>query len=203
MDLSPIFRRPHPRWGDIRYGGAGETPRRCAIWTAPISGSSALADQAESEFWRWFDSEALSSAAVAWLYLIGGRHAVRPRPRHAAARPGRFSDRQRRAAVGNRQIPAVSAHLRRRGFDADVLSSPGCGSRRLRRRIHRSPPSCDPTAVGDGCLDMASGASGRRVQLRVGEGEAVARSTEQAAMFLWRAHQLREAPWTSDEEDQS
>jgi hypothetical protein len=45
--------------------------------------------------------------------------------------------------------------------------------------------------------------AGRTVRLRVGEGEAVARSTEQAQMFLWRAHQLREAPSASDEEDQS
>jgi hypothetical protein len=45
--------------------------------------------------------------------------------------------------------------------------------------------------------------AGRTVRLRVGEGEAVARSTEQAEIFLWRAHQLREAPSMSDEEDQS
>jgi hypothetical protein len=44
--------------------------------------------------------------------------------------------------------------------------------------------------------------AGRTVRLSVGEGEAVARSTEQAAIFLWRAHRLREAP-ASDEDDQS
>jgi len=42
--------------------------------------------------------------------------------------------------------------------------------------------------------------AGRTVRLRVGEGEAVARSTEQAAIFLWRAHQLREAPSAFDED---
>jgi hypothetical protein len=45
--------------------------------------------------------------------------------------------------------------------------------------------------------------AGRRVLLRVGDGEAVARSAEQAAIFLWRAHRLREAPSASDEEASS
>ena len=57
------------------------------------------------------------------------------------------------------KLRQFSANLRRRGFDAHVSSNHRCGGRRSCRRIYRSPPSCDPTALGYDYIGLASGAT--------------------------------------------